>query len=858
MPVSVWSAVAIVAGAAAGVVWRLESIVDALPAVATWIAAVALAGLIALAARWGRGIVAAACVGGLVAGAALGTRAAREALAPDLVALAGEDPVQLEGVLRDDAVPAEFGVACTLGVRQARVAGGWVPVAGGVRLTIGGVDAAARRGEWRAGRKVRAWATLRRPLPYRNFGTPDQEIRLAWRGIRLFGTVKSAARVEVTARGAWLDEATAAARAWTRRTVAASMGPDHAEAAAIVLAVLIGDRAGLAPDLEARMRRAGTYHVLAISGGNIAVVAALVFAVVARLGLSPRLRAMGVLAGLALYASAVVGGASVARATLAAAVYLSARAVDLRTPAINAVAVTVALLVATAPLSVVDVAFWLTTLASLAILVQADTFARALTAPIDGRLSGWPTSIARHASLLAGATIAAEGAVGPVTAFVFGQATVAGLALNFAAVPLMSIVQCAGFAILAAAAIHPALASVPAVVARLAAGGIVASAGLVDAVPWLAWTLAPPPLWLVVMAMAAWGAAWHPPWPRRIRRAAIVTWLAAACAIALGRAPAMLPPIAESWQRDRPCTLAELPRDRPWLRLVSLDVGQGDATLLRFPDGSTWLVDAGGTIGGSRFDPGARIVTPALRAQGIDCFDALVLTHGDADHAGGAAGLIPLVPPARVWEGVPVPGLAALDAARLAATEAGAVWGTLAAGTRVRVGGVDVRVLNPSPPDGTRRRPRNDDSVVLEITLGAVSIVLPGDAGPAVEAALADALSPARLRVLKAAHHGSRTSSTPVFLDAVAPAVVLVSAGRANRHGHPAPAVVARVLAHGAALYRTDRDGAIAIDTDGEVLQVTTCAGAHARLMPGRPFSTTIDARVSTEAPGRETKGTTR
>jgi hypothetical protein len=135
--------------------------------------------------------------------------------------------------------------------------------------------------------------------------------------------------------------------------------------------------------------------------------------------------------------------------------------------------------------------------------------------------------------------------------------------------------------------------------------------------------------------------------------------------------------------------------------------------------------------------------------------------------------------------------------------------------------------------------------------------------------------------VLKAAHHGSRTSSTGAFLDAVRPAIVLASAGRANRHGHPDPAVVARVRERGAALYRTDRDGAIAVDTDGRRVRVTTCAGssgvfdaaaapiragppespapwAQARWAPGRPFSTTSEARVSIEAPGRDTNGTTR
>ena len=149
---------------------------------------------------------------------------------------------------------------------------------GGVRLTIAGVDAPAAGTPGGPGRLLRVTATLRRPLPYRNFGTPDQELRLAWRGIRVFGAVKSAALVEVLARGSPLAEATAAARAWARRTVAAAIGPDDPQAAAIVLAVLIGDRAGLSPDIEARLQRAGTYHVLAISGGNIAVLAAIVLA----------------------------------------------------------------------------------------------------------------------------------------------------------------------------------------------------------------------------------------------------------------------------------------------------------------------------------------------------------------------------------------------------------------------------------------------------------------------------------------------------------------------------------------------------------------------------------------------------
>ena len=874
---SLFVASGLLTGAAAGVLLRPES--------APWAAGAGVLATLSAIGAWivwrrrASWLVVVACLLSACAGLALGANAARAALAPELAALAGDDPAVLDGVLRDDAVPSDFGVTCTLDVRRALRDGAWVPMAGGVRLNIAGVDTPVARHAWRAGRTVRVTATLRRPLPYRNFGTPDQELRLAWRGTRVFGAVKSAALVEVLAPGSPLAEATAAARAWARRTVTAAIGPEDPQGAAIVLAVLIGDRAGLSPDIEARMQRAGTYHVLAISRGNIAVLAAIVLAIVGRIGLAPRPRAVVVLGVLALYAAAVVGGASVARATLAAAVYLAARALDLRTPAINAVAVTVALIVVASPLAVVDAGFWLTVLASLAILSHAGRCARWLVARLPASTLPRPVAwMAGEAALLAGATIAAEGAVGPVTAYAFGQATLAGLVLNFAAVPLMTLVQVAAIALLAAAAIHPALAVVPAIVARWAAAGIIGSAGLVDVVPWSSWTLAPPPLWLAAAVVAAWWAMWHGRGSRRLRAAIVAAWLAGVVAIATGRAPEST--WLEAGQRDAPCRAPALPSEA-WLRVVALDVGQGDATLVRFPDGRAWLVDAGGSVAGSRFDVGGRIVAPALRAEGVRALDALLLTHADADHVGGAAGLIPLIPPARVWEGVPVAGLPILDVVRRAAATAGAEWGAVAAGRHARVAGVDVRVLHPPAPDWERRRPRNDDSVVLELRIGAVSLILPGDVGPGVEATLAGGLAPSALRVLKAAHHGSRSSSTAAFLDAVHPAIVLASAGRANRHGHPDPAVVARVRERGAAFYRTDRDGAIAIDTDGRRLRVTTCSGSsavfdaaaapiragppapaasrdQARWTPGRPFSTINEARVSTEAPGRDTKGTTR
>jgi competence protein ComEC len=129
-----------------------------------------------------------------------------------------------------------------------------------------------------------------------------------------------------------------------------------------------------------------------------------------------------------------------------------------------------------------------------------------------------------------------------------------------------------------------------------------------------------------------------------------------------------------------------------------------------------------------------------------------------------------------------------------------------------------VRVWHPPPPDWERQRVRNDDSVVLEVRFGDVSFVLPGDVGAEVEAEIARLIPPARHRVLKAAHHGSATSTSDVWLDALRPEVVVISCGRDNRYGHPAPAVLARLRSRGIEVRRTDLEGQIVIETDGYAL----------------------------------------
>ncbi len=148
------------------------------------------------------------------------------------------------------------------------------------------------------------------------------------------------------------------------------------------------------------------------------------------------------------------------------------------------------------------------------------------------------------------------------------------------------------------------------------------------------------------------------------------------------------------------------------------------------------------------------------------------------------------------------------------------------------VDGVSVIVRHPRPPDWERQDVRNDDSIVLELLWRDVSIVLTGDIGAEVERAIAPQFQPAPLRVIKVPHHGSLTSSSSAFVQALAPRVAVVSVGRSNHFGHPAPAVLQRYQEVQAEVFRTDRDGAVTVDTDGTSLDVHTFTGERSTVQP--------------------------
>ncbi len=739
----------------------------------------------------------------------LAQRAESEAADPPIrrAFAAASGPVSLEGRLREDAASGGNGVALTLDVDGGNRDGTAGGAPGGVRLNVAGSIALARAGEWRAGRRVRLPALLRAPGRYQDPGVPDGRLALARRGVGLVGTVKSGALVEVLDRGWWGAEAAARVRQLARTAIHRHVGLRDAQSGAIVVAILIGDRVGLDEELQRELQEAGTYHVMAISGGNIAIVAGLLLWLLRLAGAGHRAESWITIVALAAYAGMVGGGASVARATLMAVIYLLARQAGHRGAPLNALAVTAAVLLLASPSSVADVGFWLTFGATLGIMLGIELAGGRLPRPAWLRLP---------AALLL-TSVCAELALFPVSALAFSRVTFAGLLLNFIAIPMMSVAQIAGMAAVLLSGVSAGAADAAGLVAHLGAAGLVRSARLVELAPWLTYRLPPPHAVAVAayyLGWAAWlaaraGAPAACPALQRVRVAAV--GLVAASGV---------------WILVEPVTLLA-PGVSGRLRVTMIDVGHGDALLVQLPDRRSLLVDAGGTMSASTFDVGARVVAPAVWAMGTRRLDMLLLSHADPDHAGGAASVIRDFRPRSIWEGTPVPPLPVLQRLKAQAQAAGIPWGEHHAGDTARFGDVDLMVHHPPPPDWERQRVRNDDSLVLELRYREVSIVLAGDVGVDVERGLADRFQPAPLRVLKVPHHGSATSSSPAFVAALRPRIALLSAGVTTKVSDD---VLRRYEDIGAALYRTDRDGAVTLETDGRRVTVTTFTGATAVL----------------------------
>ncbi|MGH7607332.1 MAG: DNA internalization-related competence protein ComEC/Rec2, partial [Gemmatimonadales bacterium] len=386
----------------------------------------------------------------------------------------------------------------------------------------------------------------------------------------------------------------------------------------------------------------------------------------------------------------------------------------------------------------------------------------------------------------------------PITAYAFGTVAPVGIVANLVAIPLSAVavpgllvaLVLSSDLLAAGAGLCLALLDLIAKWAAAVPGGhVVMAAG---------WQAAA--LWSAVLAVAWW--LWHSP-RRRWLIAARVAFIATIVSWAA---------VLHGFTRLSACRC---------LTVHFLDVGQGDAAVLRTPGGRWILIDAGPAFG--RRDAGRRVVVPFLRRHGARRVDVVVASHGHADHIGGLASVLEAIPAGLVLEpGEPVGEAAYLGF--LAAVEAAGVrWRAARTGDRVELDGVRLEVLSPDAAWTAALMDPNEESLVLLVEYRGSRLVFAGDAGMPVERRLAGRVGD--VDVLKVGHHGSRSATSDAWLDELRPERVVISVGARNRYGHPAAEVVERLAARGIAVWRTDRRGTITLTIDGT--RALTDVGHH-------------------------------
>jgi competence protein ComEC len=650
--------------------------------------------------------------------------------------------------------------------------------AGRVRIEIGGL---ATRPEIVDGDRVRIFASLGLPRGFRTSGAYDVVAAARHDGIVATGYCKSPRLVSVLGRGdvGFVRDLAARGRQAARRVFRHWILPGPEEG--LVRAMVLGDRTGVGPETADAFRAAGTFHVLALSGAQVALLAGMLLGAL-RLARAPASTTAVITAlSVAFYAAFVGGDVPVVRAAVMAIVVVAGRALDLDADLPNLLGLAALALLAHRPSNVFDVGFQLSFGATLGLLL------------LTGRLlTLFPRLPLRLEAALAG-SLAAQVALLPLLASQFHRLTPAALVLNLIAVPLSGAVLLTGLGVLAVAW-SPVLAQ---------------GAGA------LAWMFAH------LLLRSCEPASWLPGLDPRVATPSVLAvgvYAIGVVSLLRGRSPGRSLAFLAAGSLWMLVPRAAVGDGR--LRLTVLDVGQGDGLVLRSPHGRVRLVDAGGTYD-SHFDVGEAVVGPYLWSQGVGRLDAVLATHAHPDHVGGIPAIIRGFSVSGVSEGPAPRRDRVYDALDAQLTAAGLSRRSVARGFSEVWDGVLIRVLSPV---GTGRpwRTKNDDSVALELVFGEVHLLLMGD----LEATGEARLQVGKTEIVKVPHHGSRSSSGPDFVRRVTPRIALVSAGFRNRFGHPDPAVVARYRQYGRVAC-TAGEGTLTVSTDGRRIWVETYEGVH-------------------------------
>ena len=785
-------------------------------------------------------------------------------------------PLRWRGRLREDPLLLPWGRRYEIDLEQVESAGTFLPASGGLRVNFfAGSRSVLPPEGLRAGDRVEALLKARPPRDYLDPGAFDIHGYLARQNIDVAGSLRSGELLQlINSPPPTFPQRLARARGNLLARID-SLFAAHPDRAAVLRAMLLGDRSFVDSDVVLSFQKTAAYHVLVVAGLHVGALVIFLYWLGRRLHFSAAVISLLTLAVLAGYVGIVQDRPPILRAALIAAFYLCARPLFRRIDLLNTVSLAALVILLWKPSSLSDSSFQLSFLAAGVIAALALPWIDRTSAPYRSGLrhlgdvtrdaahppkiaqfriemraaAGWlaqrlPQRLAPRATaalaapMLAGLrlweilllSVVIQWGMLPLLAGDFHRVSLAGPLSNIPAVILTGLIVPLGFLTLLAALVWARLALVLAKILSFCAGLLLSTVAWFSGWPRLSYRIPGPPLWLIVAFFAAFiclaacaravAARRRNPKTRRQLSPPVqpVEWISAA-ALAVLTVLVATHPFAPDLERGK-------------LEVNVLDVGQGDSIFTAFPDGRTMLVDGGGQPGSESIggyhpgnDIGEEVVSPYLWSRGLKRLDVVALTHAHHDHLDGLRSVLANFRVNELWVGrdEETPAFTALLAE---ARSHGVAIVQKERGGEFNWDGVEGDILWPADVSAVPQA-ANDNSLVVRLSDGAVRFLLPGDIEKRVEAELVNEHAPLAADFLKVPHHGSKTSSIDAFVAAVAPRVAVVSVGEGNQFGHPVEEVVERYARAGVRFLRTDRDGEVTALTDGRTLSVHTFAELH-------------------------------
>jgi competence protein ComEC len=741
------------------------------------------------------------------------------------------------------------------------------PVAGGVRLTVKWPSGQQPTAGFHCGDRVRAEVRLTQPEIYRDPGAWNRSDYLLDQGITSTATVSADRLTVIGAGGSRSPNCRVSGWQHAASTKILSLpsamrdlppflriGDDDA---AMLAAMVTGDRTYLTHSLRVGFERTGSFHMLVVSGLHVAIVAGLILWITQRLRLPQIPGTLITLAAAFTYALFTGFATPVQRSLWMVTLFLIGRLFYRERNALNTIGFASLCLLAASPRSLFESSLQMTLLAVVSIggiaapllastihpylsaardlrLIALDLklpprlaqfrvvlrmFAVALARALGKRI-GWSVFpwIARAALRCIEALVVScvvELAMTLPMAMYFHRITVFALPVNILILPLLILLVPAALITLLLLLLSAKAALIPASATAILLHFGIRVVHLFGSMTFSDFRVpAPLPLQIAIFCIllgAAIALARYTKTPGIHWRCQIV------CAAMVAAAVAVILP--------RP---VDHPGDA--LLVEAIDVGQGDSLLLISPDGKTMLVDGGGLGGGPRqapqnFDIGEEVVSAVLWSRGIRHLDVVALSHAHSDHMGGLPAVLKNFKPDELWVGNNPP-VAAYSALLDEAASLGTRVRTLRAGDTAPLGNVQIHVFAPFADYHPAAEPGNDDSLILRAAYCETSVLLEGDAEAPIEKAML--AEPAlQSTLLKVGHHGSSTSTTPDFLARVAPQWAVISCGLQNHYGHPRAEVLGQLQAARVRTFSTDVDGATCFELNGKTVSAKAFCGLN-------------------------------